>query len=438
MSVAKNSFYILLFRIFQFSIGIIVSIVLSRVLGPENRGIYFLLLTTNSMIVLFSEMGIVSANTVFMSKRENTFNEIHTNSIIIAFSVGVIVILVFLGLKNFLSYRVFRGINFSYMMIAICLVFPSLYYKFCNGIMTGLNKIPLISKVNIIFILIGGILTVIVLIVFQLGLKGMVGLMIFNAFMILVVYLYIACKQEKLKLVFSWPLMKKGFSFGLRAHLGNMAYYIYNRFDIFIVNYFVGTAGVGYYSLSASLSEKTWILPLVLKDGAIPQISQLKDTSGNLIAKIFRHTLLISIAVALVLVVVVPWAIPLFYGNEYCPAVTPLLLLLPGQVCILLAGVLSAYYTYQLKRPHVSSICGWITLSIYIPLTLAAVARFGIVGAALTTTLGYFIQFAMLCIIFFRETKLSWKELFVIRSSDIATYVNVVLMQAKKFGDFIT
>lgn len=434
MTIVRNTAYILTAKTVGFALGIAVSIAVSRVLGPYQRGVYFLIGLITRTTVFFGELGMCSANTYFLGKRKRSFNEVHCNSIIISLGLAVLVYSIYGLSRNCLQQYVLKGVRPMFLLIAISLVPFSLYNTFWGGMMTGINRIALARKLDIIMSLVGCILTLVVLLVLRFGLGGLIGLWVMTVLGMTTAKVILANREQKLRLVFELSSLKQMLFYGFKGYIGNLTFFIYNRFDMFLINYFIGAAGVGQYSLAVVLAERISFVVSPIKEAAVPRISEIKNRSSELIGKVFRHTMLLSISVAGLIFMLAPWGVPFLYGVAYWPCVKPLLILCPGIIFIVLGGVVSGYFTYQIGKPHIPSICGWIVLTIYVPLTVAAVAKFGIVGAALTSTGAYFLDMSIMLWLFKRESGASLSELLIPRTSDIQDYVRLLSTTIRKLS----
>src|SRR3990172_13115190 len=62
MSILRQSFGVFLTRIWGAAVGLAVSIIVARTLGPEGKGIYSLLLLVPSLLVTFGNGGLQVSN----------------------------------------------------------------------------------------------------------------------------------------------------------------------------------------------------------------------------------------------------------------------------------------------------------------------------------------------------------------------------------------
>lgn len=419
MSIARNSVLILISEIAVALFGIAASVAIARVLGPSDRGVYALIFILNRMIVNLSNCGITFANTTMASKNKYTISDLNGNSILTALLIGLLCWVLYGVSYLLLGLQVFMGVDPFYIFIAVSLVPVLLYDKFWNGIMTGLNQFKLLSILNTVCTLTGTVLTLIVLLILGWGIKGLIGLWVVESICWVLVKFFIIRRHANLKIAFNKRLFIEVISLGLKGHISSIASYIFTRVDVFFVNHFTGTAGVGWYTLSVSLAERTTLLPYSVIGASIPRVGGSERTqSVALTTKVMRHSLfLVGSSVAL-MGMAAPWGIPFLYGVDYIPSVHPVLLLLPGIVFLVFATGIAHFFSYQMERPQVSAVCAWITLIIYIPLSLFMISHWGILGAAVSSSIAHFTEFTLLFLLFRKETVIKVKDAFWLRREE--------------------
>lgn len=432
MSISKNSLFVFNSQLVMLAVGILISVVVSRILGPTDRGAYFLSITVSYMIVSFGNFGVSFTNIYLLSKGERTLNEVNSASTILAIFIGFLFIGLYIIFHDFLHMHLLKGVRPVYIAVAVLISPLVLYGRFWETMMSGLNKFELLSKFNIVSVVIEAISTLIVLLVLKLGIHGLVGWWVVSAFMFTLAKIYILNRQERLVFSFDLKLLKEILYFGFKGHIGDIAWTLDNRLGIFIVNYFTGVTGVGHFSLSVSLAEKIWFLPTPLKTASNPIIGgSEKHRAGMLTARVNRHILLLSVILAVLIAMVAPWGIPFFYGDEYAPSVIPLLILLPGVV--LARSIFSSYIILQLGKPNIPSIVTWINTIIHIPLAFILIKIYGLIGAALSLSIFYILQFVFLLMIFKTKSNVPLSEILIPRASDIGEYKQLLLKGYQRF-----
>jgi len=82
LNFIKNTFTTFSVRIITVLFALIVSIVIARVLGPEGKGAYTLLLLIPTILVMVGNLGIGLANTYFGGSGKDKWNELASNSLV--------------------------------------------------------------------------------------------------------------------------------------------------------------------------------------------------------------------------------------------------------------------------------------------------------------------------------------------------------------------
>ncbi len=196
-------------------------------------------------------------------------------------------------------------------------------------------------------------------------------------------------------------------SFGGKSWAGQLMQYLNLRLDSFIVNFFVGTAAVGVYSVSVTIGNLLWMLPQSVVFVLFPTVANSDPhTMNRLTGSVFRTALWLLTAGAVGLAVVSYWAIEWLYGAEFRGAYPALLLLLPG---VILLGVARILMNDSLGRgfPHYYSYTTVLGLVLTVGGNLWFIPRFGIEGAAISSSVAYTVVFLGSLVLYRRACRLS-------------------------------
>lgn len=170
--------------------------------------------------------------------------------------------------------------------------------------------------------------------------------------------------------------------------------------DVIMVRTFVGDEATGFYKAALSLAEYIWIVPIVLQGLLLHSSSTLWSENryeelASLSSRITRYTALLVILMALGLGVLADRVVPLYYGEPFAVATTPLLLLLPGTVGFAMARPLQAISqgSGQL-RVLIAAVSVAAVLNVV--LNAALIPIYGMRGAAIATSTAYGSMFVSL------------------------------------------
>jgi O-antigen/teichoic acid export membrane protein len=221
------------------------------------------------------------------------------------------------------------------------------------------------------------------------------------------------------------PEVKKALSLGLRGQLGNVATYFNYRLDVFIVNYYLGTAAVGLYAVGVMVSEAIWQVPNAAAMALVPRTAREQGQSGvEFACLVCRQVLSLALLAAIVAAPLSAWVIPAIFGESFRGSVAVIWWILPGTVALAASKVMCADLMAR-GMPGYSSIFAFVTLVVTIVLDLLLIPRMGIQGAALASSMAYFTNTTMVAIVLKRKLRVTWKALLVPSLSELAPYRQV-------------
>jgi PST family polysaccharide transporter len=182
-------------------------------------------------------------------------------------------------------------------------------------------------------------------------------------------------------------MLKAGFPLVLTT----LASGIYHRIDQVMLHKMSGDRVLGPYVIAVQLTELFSALPIALMTSLFPALSQnAKDEEKfkRYLGETYRFLLVIVFAACAVMSPVAAPVIELFYGKEYLPTASLLIVLVWSEVPIFFAAVLgSALIAKNLQRhtPLPALLCAGINVL----LNLWAIPHYGALGASWATVVSY-------------------------------------------------
>jgi len=406
-------------------LSVIASIVIARVLGPTDMGIYSIILLTFTLIGTFGSLGIGISNTYYGAKKYSSWNRIASNSLISAFLIGIPSIIIFvlvLGLNSSLLNNIDITL-FITASIAIPFLILMPYFQY---ILLGQNKIKEYNFTNIIQGIIYLSLIIIVLFIFKGNLWGIIVSWTITSILASIIPLSIVYKSTKFGLHFNFNLFKKSVIFGLKGYLGNFINFFNYRIDLFFIGLLLNFANVGYYFISVSLAESLWYLPGAVGTIVFARTPGLSDEEVNKSTpQICRNTLFITIIMALILFVAGKYVILILYGSQYLPALEPLWVLLPGIVALSICKVLSNEIAGR-GKPIINTYAAIISLIINVPLNIVLIPKIGIIGSALSSSISYSITTIIVLSSFLKLSQNTLNETLILKKEDVNIYIKIL------------
>ena len=231
-----------------------------------------------------------------------------------------------------------------------------------------------------------------------------------------------------------WDILRRQIGYGAQGQVSNIAQLLNFRFDQYLVAAFVARASVGHYAVAVGVGETVWWVSTAVAIVMLPRLTGLdKERADEVTPIVSRNTLLISALAGAAVVIVSPVAIPLVFGDEFKPAVTPLILLMPGLVAISGSRVLASYLFSQGKVIY-NTYTTLLTLVATLALDLALIPTLEVKGAAIASSVAYVLALVSTIWFYRRLVHIRLKDLLLAQPADIAHYRNLVRRIVSHWG----
>jgi O-antigen/teichoic acid export membrane protein len=238
--------------------------------------------------------------------------------------------------------------------------------------------------------------------------------------------LWVARKDGTLSARPSMPLLVEELRFGSRAIVGTIAERLQFRSDAFLVNLLVGVKATGIYSVTSGLAETLWYVPNALGLVMFSRAVDPKADSGSIAAVLTRTTIAVTFATAIPAYLLGPQLVRVVYGSQFADAGVALRLILPGVVLYSIVAILSRYIVGR-GRPGTGTLLLLTGLAANVVCNLVLIPRFGIVGAAASSSISYGLTALATLAVFLRMSGRGWRETLILRRSDIVALVSALV-----------
>jgi len=427
VGIARRSAYTFAAQVVSFVLGMVTSIVIARTLGAEGRGVLALFMILLQTVLALATLGLSFALAYLTGKDRFPTSSINGAAVVLSFAIWVVVVAVALPLGPLLRSSILRGLeDWHYMLVLAALPF-ALISMMLQGVMLGTGRVERLALVAVTRSVLTTSAYVIALSLLGLHLGAAVIIAAAGNLLHAGLYWRETVLRDGISLAGFRQIAREAISYGSKVYFGNLSSHFWLRADVYILNLFHGPVATGYYTLATNLAEKVWVLEGSVMQAVLPNLIRGKeDEAKGVAARTSRSLALLAGAGSLILGALTPWLIPLFYTDEFRPAIVPLLVLLPGIVALTVARVYSGYYSFQLGRPLVVSAVALVTASVSAVLYLLLVPRYGLIGAAAGTTISYVIPLAIYLVKVPRDTGLSVREMLFVTREDLRILVRTL------------
>ena len=218
-----------------------------------------------------------------------------------------------------------------------------------------------------------------------------------------------------------------------------MLSFLGSRLDVFIINLFVGATEVGYYAVAVSLAEMLLRVPMAFAFVLFPKTAGSDpETAKQFTSKVARLTGFITVVIAVGLFFASRFLITMLYGKEFLPALYPLWILLPGMVGVSYSQVIFSDLGGR-GKPYYGTIAASFALLVTIGIDLLLIPRWGILGAAIASSLSSLTNATVAIIAYLRLTGIRLPDVLLVQRKDITASLktgrDMVLAISQSFRD---
>jgi O-antigen/teichoic acid export membrane protein len=415
MRFIKSASTTLVLKILAMAFGLGVSVLIGRVLGPEGRGIYGLVMTVIILSSTFGLFGLGSANAYFISKDKSCARAVGRQSLF-AGIVGAILSGIIVFVVQLFAPGVLKGLEGNVFLVTLMMIPLFLWGNLYSRAYLGLGKVVAFNTFETVGrgIFFGAAVVMVLIMKKDMATyltTALICLVILSAWYLIRYFQISPAGKAKAQSLFTLSI-----TYGVRPWIAALFTWVTIRSGIFFVNYFRGTSEAGLFSVAQQISELLIIIPSVVGAILFPRVAS--GDSKDLTAKVLRTMNAFFLPLFLLLALLAEPIITLLFGAEFLASATALRIILPGAFLLGLEVIIAG------------DIAGrgypWPVALLWIPVFvinsvgyILLVPSHGINGAALATTISYSIVFVYMTFYLRRMTGFGFSEMFIPRITDL-------------------
>ena len=399
---AKGGFHLLWGLVLSTVISAVGTIVIARLLGPDNMGLYAIALAAPNLISTFRDWGVTTAMIKYSAEANSENNVAKIRSVFVsglAFEiiVGLALSVLSLALSQFLAQFLGRPAIVQLIQIASLFVLTGALVNTASAAFTGIEKMHLNSIMLIVQSIVKTAL-IIALVAVGLGTLGAVigfsvGVLFAGLIGVLLMFvMYRSLPKPTTNALELMKTIKTMLRYGLPLSIGAILSGFLTQFNSTIMAIFVtNNAYIGNYSVALNFVVLITFFATPVTTMLFPAFSKLdaqkdKETLRNVFQYSVKYAALIVVPVTVLVMALAQPAIGTIFEDKYVQA--PLYLALLSVIYLFSAlGSLSTtsiingqgYTKYNLKLTLLSVAIGF-------PLSFVLISQFGIIGLIVAST----------------------------------------------------
>lgn len=390
-------------KVVSLVIGLIISIMTARSLGPAGKG---LVATVNSIYgtgAQFANLGLHSVNTYNVARNQKDMIPAFADSFWLCAAAGsVCSIVYFLSLPR----GGLMGLGPVLTAIALLMIPLSLMLMFSENLLLaardlkGFNK-AIFAKNLLQLIFVAGAIVAGILVPQTASFCTLMVTVMVLAFCVFRIKKIAGCISFRFNT--SYLVNAAGYSF--YAYLSNLFSYLLLRADIMIVKLYLTDAAVGQYSLAVNMSDMIGMVSASIASLIVPRLAAMSDhrQRRKSFFRIFVGSGLFILGISATVFFLAEPVIFLLYGQKYAPSVGPLRILAIANLFQFSFNFLFQYLVScgEMKKTVFPVFSG---MMVNFVLNFCLVRQMGITGVALASLIAYFVVFAVTLPSIWKET----------------------------------
>lgn len=399
-------------------------VVISRVLGPEGRGIYSIAILLPSFLTTFAILGIPVATVFFIGKKKYSIGEIFYNNLLIVGIISIATILIGFMSVSYFGKELFPGIGIAYLNLSLFVMPFVLFFTFVSHILLGMQKIKVYNIIFLCQSLSFLILVLILPVFFHFDVKiAIVSYMLSFIIITIMLVLYFKRNFDKSSFKFNKNYIKDAYYYGLKIYPSSIFSFLHSRAPIFLINLLMNPAATGYYSIAQGLSESIWIMSSSASTVLLPRVASEKDPARikEFTPLVCRNILLQTLVVVLIMIIFSRTLIILLFSEKFSGSIQSFQILLIGALSVCGWNILSSDIAARGKAVFNSYITV-ISFFLNLVLNIFWIPKFGIAGAAYATTVSYTVMFIITIFVYAKISGNSICSILFFQKKDVGLY----------------
>lgn len=387
--LARNSLIYVILGFLAPAINFLLLPLYTRYLAPEDYALITLATMFQSIVAIFISPGQPGSIGRIIFDHVHDKDEIHrlySTAIINTFFTGIIILLIFLGIGDYVFDIAFKNDLFTFKQYGIIILIFAIIYNLQGIILAHYRNIEdakqfVIWSVLFLLFSVGGIFTGVIILKWK-AFGNILGRLVGLAIPMIIYLVYYFSKN---KIRYSWKLDKSMLLYGLPLVPYSLTMFLYNNMDSYFIERYLNLEVLGIFSMAVAISNIMEIFFNSVNSAINPTLFKLmleenKLENCNTINKIYKYNLNISFIVILTVIMIGGFVVHFLLEEKY----SMIIFILPVIMVSYISRNIGIIYSYPMffhKYTHLTPIVSTLTLVIGLIYNLIFIPKFGLSSA---------------------------------------------------------
>ncbi|MGI9301731.1 MAG: flippase [Gammaproteobacteria bacterium] len=375
-------------RVLLTIVSLITTVLIARLLGPDGRGLYAVLMTIATVGVQLGNLGFHSSNTYYVAQNRSLMPTLASNSLLLsAFAGGGCGLLAWTLFAAWPEVAPARG---SVLLPALIWMPIGLAYLLLQNLLLGIQDVRAFNLIELATRLLGVGLIAIIVLLDLISVQQLFGAALIAVALGVVFLIWRISHHMSGWLPPSVGLIQENIRYGLKAYLSALCSFLVLRVDVFMVQHMLGNEQTGYYSIAVAMADMVLMLPLVIGMLLFPKLTAMQNAEHKWSAtgRVLKLTGMSMAVLGVIAALVAEPLVRMLFGGEFSPAVPAFMWLIPGVVLLSINMILMNYFA-AIGMPAITVYSPLLATVVNVGLNIELIPHWGISGAAMASTLAY-------------------------------------------------
>lgn len=391
-------------RVFSVVLGFVYSVIYSRYLGAELRGVGTIVNNYGDVLSLLMCFGMFQGYPFF---KQRVKKDIYENFINNVFALTIVFLLACIALTIALPLNTYLKVALLVSPIWMC-------SRQLNYVLLIEN--PKLSNIGNLILDIVDLFIIAFLFFFtKANLKWCFFIVSFKQ----ILFFLICIKNIHFKKLRFKPSLKGAstyIKYGIVPMLTILLMEINYKLDVLMLEWYrIPISTIGIYSLGVMLAQKVWMIPDALKDVLMSKLANGKD--ANEVAKISRISFFITFISELFVLMFGKFLIRVIYGSEFEDAFFITIVIFLGVIGMVFYKMIYSYNVINGNKNINLLLLGFSAI-VNLVLNIVLIPSFGSYGAAFSSLISYSACGLTFLMYFNRKTKIPVKDIVFVKKQD--------------------
>jgi len=434
VAFARSFFQTLVTQLVTSALAVVSGIFITRLLGPEGKGMYALLQADINLLVLVLGVSLPAAIVFYVANGRLALGRLLTITLG-AHALGTVAAAaIVVGLRSTRMRDVFLPPSTASWWHEIYIAAAFLLVSLCATISAIFQGRRAFRLVNVVSLIVAGVGVVVYGSLYVWRVKGphppidrvlAASLALYG----MTATLWMALYAWRVGV---WPDRVRDLRRDVQdlwgyltiTHVASLIQFLNYQLDVWLVGYFWNETELGFYATAVGTAQLLWLIAQPIASVLFPYISSGDESESRAAFELgsrvcFSLTLLLS----LVMVALAELLIPAVYGQAFSPSVASLRILLPG---VLVGSVTKVFAAFIAARGGVryNLIGSVVGVAFTLVLDLMLIPRWGGRGAAVATVVSYLAIWLVCAWTVVRVFRVPIRRAFLITPADVRTLID--------------